>query len=138
MEIIISQDERAASRAAALGEDHAVGLTVDLSQFDFETLRQEFADKIQRKHAALQDIRDVVEKKLAQMLARNPTPSDEANNVHSFQSSTIELSASGVLPTPWMPTRATERQIDNSSTAPGHHTGCLFFTRDHFPNRSFP
>jgi hypothetical protein len=51
-----------AIRAAAPGEDHAEGLTVDLSQIDFEKLRKEFAGKVRRKHAALQDIRDVVEK----------------------------------------------------------------------------
>ena len=61
-----------AIRAAAPGEDHAEGLTVDLSQIDFAKLRDEFASKVRRKHAALQDIRDVVEKKLAQMLAREP------------------------------------------------------------------
>jgi type I restriction enzyme R subunit len=60
-----------AIRAAAPGEDHAEGLRVDLSQIDFDKLRNEFATKVRRKHAALQDIRDVVEKKLAQMLARN-------------------------------------------------------------------
>ena len=38
---------------------------MDLSQIDFEKLRDEFASKVRRKHAALQDIRDVVEKKLA-------------------------------------------------------------------------
>jgi type I restriction enzyme R subunit len=65
-----------AIRAAAPGEDHAEGLTVDLSQIDFEKLRQEFAGKVRRKHAALQDIRDVVEKKLAQMLASNPLRMD--------------------------------------------------------------
>ncbi len=65
-----------AIRAAAPGEDHAEGLTVDLSQIDFEKLREEFAKKARRKHAALQDIRDVVEKKLAQMLARNPKSMD--------------------------------------------------------------
>ena len=65
-----------AIRAAAPGEDHAEGLTVDLSQIDFEKLRDEFASKVRRKHAALQDIRDVVEKKLAQMLARNPLRMD--------------------------------------------------------------
>ena len=59
-----------AIRAAAPGEDHAEGLTVDLSQIDFAKLRDEFANKVRRKHAALQDIRDVVEKKLAQMLAQ--------------------------------------------------------------------
>ncbi|MGH9256843.1 MAG: type I restriction enzyme endonuclease domain-containing protein, partial [Vicinamibacterales bacterium] len=65
-----------AIRAAAPGEDHAEGLTVDLSQIDFERLRNEFALKVRRKHAALQDIREVVERKLAQMLARNPMRMD--------------------------------------------------------------
>ena len=65
-----------AIRAAAAGGDHAEGLTVDLSRIDFEKLRNEFASKVRRKHAALQDIRDVVEKKLAQMLARNPMRMD--------------------------------------------------------------
>jgi type I restriction enzyme R subunit len=65
-----------AIRAAAPGSDHAEGLKVDLSEIDFEKLRNEFASKVRRKHAALQDIRDVVEKKLAQMLARNPTRMD--------------------------------------------------------------
>ena len=65
-----------AIRAAAPGGDHAEGLTVDLSQIDFERLRNEFASKVRRKHAALQDIRDVVEKRLAQMLARNPLRMD--------------------------------------------------------------
>ena len=65
-----------AIRAAAPGGDHAEGLTVDLSRIDFEKLRNEFAGKVRRKHAALQDIRDVVEKKLAQMLARNPMRMD--------------------------------------------------------------
>ena len=54
-----------AIRAQEPGEDHAEGLTVDLSQIDFAKLRDEFAHKVQRKHAALQDIRDVVEQKLA-------------------------------------------------------------------------
>lgn len=65
-----------AIRAAARGGDHAEGLTVDLSQIDFEKLRKEFAGKVRRKHAALQDMRDVIEKKLAQMLARNPLRMD--------------------------------------------------------------
>lgn len=65
-----------AIRAAAPGGDHAEGLTVDLSQIDFEKLRNEFAGKVQRKHAAVQDIRDLIEKKLAQMLARNPLRMD--------------------------------------------------------------
>ncbi len=65
-----------AIRTQGAGEDHAEGLIVDLSQVDFAKLRDEFASKVQRKHAALQDIRDIVEKKLAQMLARNPQRMD--------------------------------------------------------------
>ena len=65
-----------AIRAAAPGDDHAEGLTVDLSRIDFAKLRDEFASKVRRKHAALQDIREVVEKKLAEMLARNPMRMD--------------------------------------------------------------
>jgi type I restriction enzyme R subunit len=65
-----------AIRAGGPGGDHAEGLRVDLSQIDFEKLRNEFAKKVHRKHAALQDIRDVIEKKLAQMLARNPLRMD--------------------------------------------------------------
>jgi type I restriction enzyme R subunit len=61
-----------AIQAQQPGEDHAEGLMVDLSQIDFAKLRDEFAKKVRRKHAALQDIRDVIEAKLAQMLAANP------------------------------------------------------------------
>jgi type I restriction enzyme R subunit len=65
-----------AIRAAQPGEDHVEGLTVDLSRIDFEKLKAEFAGKVRRKHAALQDIRDVIEQKLAQMLGRNPMRMD--------------------------------------------------------------
>ncbi|MDF0665482.1 MAG: type I restriction endonuclease subunit R [Nitrospira sp.] len=65
-----------AIQAQAPGGDQAEGLRVDLSLVDFARLRDEFAAKVRRKHAALQDIRDVVEKKLAQMLARNPMRMD--------------------------------------------------------------
>jgi type I restriction enzyme R subunit len=65
-----------AIRTAAPGEDHAEGLTVDLSQIDFGKLREEFDRNVTRKHAALQDIRDVVEEKLAQMMAANPLRMD--------------------------------------------------------------
>ena len=75
-----------AIRASEPGDDHAEGLKVDLSRIDFEKLRDEFAGKVQRKHAAIQDVRDVVEKKLAQMLARNPTrrPRHRQRYRHSF------------------------------------------------------
>jgi type I restriction enzyme R subunit len=65
-----------AIRTQEPGEDHAEGLTVDLSRIDFAKLRDEFAKKVKRKHAALQDIRDLVEKKLQQMLANNPMRMD--------------------------------------------------------------
>lgn len=65
-----------AIRTQGAGEDHADGIRVDLSQIDFEKLREEFASKVQHKRATLQDIRDLVEKKLAQMLAQNPQRMD--------------------------------------------------------------
>lgn len=58
------------------GADQAEGLTVDLSKIDFEKLRDEFAKKVKRKQAAVQDIRDVVEQKLQAMLQRNPQRMD--------------------------------------------------------------
>lgn len=65
-----------AIRTQAPGEDQAEGLTFDLSQIDLEKLRDEFAKKVRRKATALQDIRDIVEQKLAEMLARNPMRMD--------------------------------------------------------------
>ena len=49
-----------AIRTQETGIDHAEGLTVDLSQLDFQKLRAEFA-KVKRKQGLLQDIREVVE-----------------------------------------------------------------------------
>jgi type I restriction enzyme, R subunit len=43
-----------------------------LSTIDFEKLRDEFAKKVRLKHATLQDIRQIVEDKLAQMVAHAP------------------------------------------------------------------
>ena len=54
------------------GVDQASGLTVVLSQINMEKLRDEFARKVQRKATLIADIRQIVEEKLAQMLARNP------------------------------------------------------------------
>jgi type I restriction enzyme R subunit len=65
-----------AIRTQALGSDQAEGLTFDLSQIDLEKLRNEFAKKVQRKATAIQDIRDILEQKLAEMLARNPMRMD--------------------------------------------------------------
>ena len=65
-----------AIRAQEPGGDQAEGLTFDLSQIDLEKLRDEFAAKVKRKATALQDIREVVEQKLAEMLKRNPQRMD--------------------------------------------------------------
>jgi type I restriction enzyme R subunit len=54
------------------GGDQAEGLVFDLSKIDLDKLREEFAKKVQRKASTLQDIRTIVEQKLAEMLARNP------------------------------------------------------------------
>lgn len=65
-----------AIQASALGNDHAEGLAVDLSQIDFEHLRREFSAKVTRKRTLLEDVRDAVERKLAAMLAANPLRMD--------------------------------------------------------------
>ncbi|MCF8130832.1 MAG: DUF1016 N-terminal domain-containing protein [Deltaproteobacteria bacterium] len=61
-----------AIRANDTGVDQAEGVTLDLSRIDFEKLREEFAKKVRRKKTALEDIRKIVEKKLEQMLSKNP------------------------------------------------------------------
>jgi type I restriction enzyme, R subunit len=48
----------------------------DLSTIDLGKLRDEFASKVRRKATVLQDIREMVEAKLAQMMARNPLRMD--------------------------------------------------------------
>jgi type I restriction enzyme R subunit len=65
-----------AIRTQAPGEDQTEGLTLDLSRIDMERLREEFAKKVTRKATTIQDIRDVIEQKLAEMLARNPARMD--------------------------------------------------------------
>ena len=65
-----------AIRTRAPGDDQAEGLTFDLSRIDMEKLRDDFAKKVRHKATALRDIREIVEEKLAQMLARNPSRMD--------------------------------------------------------------
>lgn len=65
-----------AIRTQTPGEDQAEGLTFDLSKIDLDKLRSEFAKRVKRKATAIQDIRDIVEQKLADMLARNPMRMD--------------------------------------------------------------
>jgi type I restriction enzyme R subunit len=48
----------------------------DLSTIDLEKLRDEFAKKVKRKATTVQDIRQIVEDKLALMLRRNPQRMD--------------------------------------------------------------
>jgi type I restriction enzyme R subunit len=48
----------------------------DLSKINLEKLRDEFAKKVKRKAAVLQDIREIVEQKLAAMLKWNPSKMD--------------------------------------------------------------
>jgi len=48
----------------------------DLSNIDLEKLRDEFAGKVRRKATAIQDIREIVEQKLADMLKHNPMRMD--------------------------------------------------------------
>jgi len=65
-----------AIRAQQPGDDRAEGLAVDLSTIDFERLREEFASRVTRKHTAVQDLCQLVEEKLAAMLAVNPARMD--------------------------------------------------------------
>ncbi|MDD5091223.1 MAG: HsdR family type I site-specific deoxyribonuclease, partial [Candidatus Wallbacteria bacterium] len=65
-----------AIRTQGTGADQSEGLKVDLSRIDFDKLRDEFRKKVAHKHSALQDIREIVEKRLAQMLAINPLRMD--------------------------------------------------------------
>lgn len=65
-----------AIRAANPSDGQAESKFFDLSQIDLEKLRDEFSKKVKRKASALQDIRQVVEDKLAQMIASNPLRMD--------------------------------------------------------------
>ena len=65
-----------AIRTREPGDDQTEDLTFDLSKIDMQKLRDEFAKKVGYKATALQDIREIVEQKLAEMLARNPLRMD--------------------------------------------------------------
>jgi len=65
-----------AIRTSAPGDDQKDSRFYDLSQIDLEKLRDEFAKKCKRKATAIQDVRQIVEDKLAKMLARNPQRMD--------------------------------------------------------------
>lgn len=65
-----------AIRTESPGDDQTSALTYDLSRIDLEKLRDEFANKVKRKATAIQDIREIVERKLADMLRHNPRRMD--------------------------------------------------------------
>src|SRR5205085_2599482 len=58
------------------GGDQQDARFFDLSRIDLEKLREEFSKKVHRKASAIQDIRKVVEDKLARMLQTNPQRMD--------------------------------------------------------------
>ena len=66
----------------APGGDQASGLTVDLSQINLEKLRDEFGKKVKRKATVIEDIRQFVEEKLAQMLAREGADPGGSADLH--------------------------------------------------------
>ncbi len=61
---------------AGPGDDHADGLILDLSEIDFDKLKDEFARKGKRKRSAVQDIADLIEQKVAMLVAVNPLRMD--------------------------------------------------------------
>lgn len=65
-----------AIRAAESGDDQMDSKLFDLSAINLEKLRDEFSKKVKRKASAVEDIRQVVEEKLAKMLQRNPQRMD--------------------------------------------------------------
>jgi type I restriction enzyme R subunit len=65
-----------AIRAQSPGDDQAESKLFDLSKIDLEKLRYEFAKKVKRKATAIQDVRLIVEEKLAKMLQQNPLRMD--------------------------------------------------------------
>ncbi len=65
-----------AIRTAAPGDDQRDSRMYDLSAIDLEKLRDEFAKRASRKATVVEDIRQLLERKLADMLAQNPQRMD--------------------------------------------------------------
>lgn len=66
----------AAIKAQEPGEDQVENKRYDLSKIDLEKLRDELGKKVKRSATALQDVLQLLEQKLAQMLAINPKRMD--------------------------------------------------------------
>jgi type I restriction enzyme R subunit len=73
---ILQQLVNTAIRTQGTGVDQAEGLTLDLSKINLDKLREEFSKKVKRKATAIEDIRVIVEEKLAMMLKMNPERMD--------------------------------------------------------------
>jgi type I restriction enzyme R subunit len=65
-----------AIRAQSPGDDQTEAKTYDLSKIDMEKLRDEFAKKVKRKATAVEDLRALIEHKLALMMRANPERMD--------------------------------------------------------------
>ena len=65
-----------AIRTHSSDEDQAEAKTYDLSKIDMEKLRDEFAKKIKHKATAVEDLRALIEHKLALMMRENPERMD--------------------------------------------------------------
>jgi type I restriction enzyme R subunit len=65
-----------AIRTHSTGDDQTGSKLFDLSAIDLEKLRDEFAKKVTRKASAIQDVREIVERKMQQMLQQNPLRMD--------------------------------------------------------------
>lgn len=69
-------NEAIRSQKPMVADPRPDGKFYDLSAIDLEKLRDEFARKVKRKASVLQDIREIVEQKLADMLKHNPMRMD--------------------------------------------------------------
>lgn len=65
-----------AIRTMTPGDDQAEAKLYDLSKIDLEKLRDEFAKKVKRKATAVEDLRALIEHKLALMMRANPDRMD--------------------------------------------------------------
>ncbi|MCB1211275.1 MAG: type I restriction endonuclease subunit R, partial [Verrucomicrobiales bacterium] len=65
-----------AIRTQSPGEDQTESKLYDLSKIDMERLRDEFAKKVKRKATAVEDLRALIEEKLALMMRNNPDRMD--------------------------------------------------------------
>lgn len=73
---ILQQIVNEAIQTQGPGGDMAEGLTLDLSKINLDKLREEFSSKVKRKATVIEDIRVIVEEKLALMLRFNPERMD--------------------------------------------------------------